>query len=319
MIINDAGEYTLKYTATDACGKSTVVERELIVEVPPTYRTVIYNDGTFIINESSRDEEDNIIAHGAAKYIYSPFDPNGTTNIQKYIFSSTADAPWASRVTEITRIEIGSIIHPTSTAYWFAQIANATSADLSLLDTSNVTSMASMFSGTSSLEELDLSNFDTSNVTDMQFMFSSCGVESLDLSSFNTSSVITMKRMFATMQRLKTLNILSLNTSNVTDMEGMFINAGRNTFVGGLDVSSFDTSSVTNMSNMFRNFTRISTIYASPLFVVSQVTSSSDMFDYSTALVGGSGTTYSSSNPKDKTYAHIDGGVSDPGYFTAKS
>lgn len=37
MIINDAGEYTLKYTATDACGNSTVVERGLTVNAPPYY------------------------------------------------------------------------------------------------------------------------------------------------------------------------------------------------------------------------------------------------------------------------------------------
>lgn len=34
MIINDAGTYTLKYTATDSCGKSTTVDRELVVAEP---------------------------------------------------------------------------------------------------------------------------------------------------------------------------------------------------------------------------------------------------------------------------------------------
>ena len=37
MIINTAGEYTLQYTATDACGNSTTVERELVVEEPLIY------------------------------------------------------------------------------------------------------------------------------------------------------------------------------------------------------------------------------------------------------------------------------------------
>ena len=43
------------------------------------------------------------------------------------------------------------------------------------------------------------------------------------------------------------------------------------------------------------------------------------MFDVCYSLVGGKGTAYSSSNPKDKTYAHIDGGPSNPGYFTDKN
>lgn len=40
MIINEAGEYTLQYTATDACGNTTTVERELVVEAPPIYGAV---------------------------------------------------------------------------------------------------------------------------------------------------------------------------------------------------------------------------------------------------------------------------------------
>ncbi|MBR7013039.1 MAG: dockerin type I repeat-containing protein, partial [Muribaculaceae bacterium] len=31
------------------------------------------------------------------------------------------------------------------------------------------------------------------------------------------------------------------------------------------------------------------------------------------------GTTWNESNPTDKTYAHIDGGTSNPGYFTDKN
>ena len=41
------------------------------------------------------------------------------------------------------------------------------------------------------------------------------------------------------------------------------------------------------------------------------------MFLSSTNLVGGSGTKYNSSHI-DKTYARIDGGTSNPGYFTEK-
>ena len=40
------------------------------------------------------------------------------------------------------------------------------------------------------------------------------------------------------------------------------------------------------------------------------------MFYGCTSLVGGAGTTYSA-NHVGATYAHIDGGTSNPGYFTA--
>ena len=41
------------------------------------------------------------------------------------------------------------------------------------------------------------------------------------------------------------------------------------------------------------------------------------MFYNSTNLVGGAGTRYDA-NHVDKTYARIDGGTSNPGYFTSK-
>ena len=86
-----------------------------------------------------------------------------------------------------------------------------------------------------------------------------------------------------------------------------------------LDLSSFNTSQVTNMEYMFSSCTNLLTIYAASGWSTAAVTYSSNMFDGCTSLVGGQGTTWSSSNPKDKTYAHIDGGTSNPGYFTDKN
>ena len=42
------------------------------------------------------------------------------------------------------------------------------------------------------------------------------------------------------------------------------------------------------------------------------------MFNNCLNLVGGAGTLYNYFNPLDKTYAHIDGGTANPGYFTLK-
>ena len=48
------------------------------------------------------------------------------------------------------------------------------------------------------------------------------------------------------------------------------------------------------------------------------MTNSSGMFSDCLSIVGGQGTTYNASHV-DKAYAHIDGGPSNPGYFTAKN
>lgn len=169
MIINDAGEYTLKYTATDACGNSTVVERGLTVEAPP--RTVLYTDGTFIINELGEDQATNTALHGQPIDVFAPFDPNGATDKDKYIFSGSDGRDWATYSRQVVSVEIGSLISPTSTAWWFYNFENCTSMDLTNLDTSNVTSMVNMFYFCQSLTSLDVSGFDTSSVTNMNSMF----------------------------------------------------------------------------------------------------------------------------------------------------
>ena len=85
-----------------------------------------------------------------------------------------------------------------------------------------------------------------------------------------------------------------------------------------LVLSSFITSMVTNTGFMFYGCSNLRTIYASEGWSTAAVTSSSMMFYGCTSLVGGQGTTYDASHI-DKTYAHIDGGASNPGYFTDKN
>ncbi len=153
----------------------------------------------------------------------------------------------------------------------------------------------------------------TSEVTDMIYMFSDCTkLTSLDVSNFNTSKVTTMKGMFNACSSLTSLDVSHFNTSKVTDMSWMFQNCEKLT---SLDVSSFNTAKVTNMNYMFANCSLLTTIYAGDGWSTAAVTSSDDMFNCCTSLVGGLGTTYDV-NHIDKTYAHIDGGPSNPGYLT---
>ena len=186
--------------------------------------------------------------------------------------------------------------------------SQVTTLDLSNFDTSNVTNMFSMFM-ISQATTLDVSNFDTSNVTDMTQMFMYSQATTIDVSNFNTSKVTNMTSMFSDSQ-VTTLDLSNFDTSNVTNMTQMFMSSQTRT----LDLSTFDTSKVTNMTRMFRS-SKATTIYVNSKFVTTAVTDSTDMFTGSTNLVGGAGTKYNSSYV-DKTYARIDGGTSNPGYFT---
>ena len=198
---------------------------------------------------------------------------------------------------------------------WGVQLTDKASTDAvtskvcTYINNKPIVSMSYMFGG-SKATTLDVSNFDTSKVTYMNGMFSNSQATTLDVSNFDTSNVTDMSNMFDG-SKATTLDLSNFDTSNVTDMSSMFSYSKATT----LDVSNFDTSKVTNMSYMFYDFTNLKTIYVSNKFNTDKVTSSTNMFSGCTNLVGGAGTKYNSSYV-DKKYARIDGGTSNPGYFT---
>ena len=131
----------------------------------------------------------------------------------------------------------------------------------------------------------------------------------------NTSEVIYMNWMFYNCNKLTSLDVSHFNTSKVIYMNQMFKKC---TGLTSLDLSSFNTSQVIFMTYMFDGCTNLRTIYVGNGWSTAAVTGSTEMFNYCTSLVGGKGTTYDA-NHIDKAYAHIDGGTSNPGYFTAKN
>ena len=212
---------------------------------------------------------------------------------------------------------------PESTAYWFNGLNFLeTFIGLQYLNTSNVTSFKNMFKGCASLTNLDLSGFDTSKVTDMTQMFEDCSsLKNLNLRNFNTDSATNMGDMFCECSSLESLDLSSFNTVNVTKMSYMFAYCSS---LKTLDLSSFNTANVTNMEGMFHKDSLLTTIYVGESWSTANVSSEEydeakgTMFQGCTFLVGGAGTPYDSTHV-DYTYAHIDEGESNPGYFTAKN
>ena len=196
-----------------------------------------------------------------------------------------------------------------------------TSLDVRNFDTQNVTTMNSMFSACNALTSLDVSGFNTAKVTNMASLFSGCKtLTSLDVSKLNTEKVTNMNAMFQSCSGLTSLDLTTFNTSLVTNMQGMFTSC---TGLTELDLSSFDTHNVTNMYYMFGGGSvgtvpcaNLVTVYVGNEWSTAAVTNSSGMFQGCTSLVGGKGTTYEASHV-DKAYAHVDGGPSDPGYFSS--
>ena len=161
----------------------------------------------------------------------------------------------------------------------------------------------------------DPSFADARPTTTYDWFFNMQNLESMTgMSYLNTSEVTNMSWMFYNCNKLTSLDLSSFNTSKVENMRSMFV---RCTSLKSIDLSRFNTSKVTNMYNLFFYCTDLANIYVGSGWSTDAVTNSEQMFYHCTKLVGGQGTTYSSSNPQDKTYAHIDGGTSNPGYFTA--
>ncbi len=198
----------------------------------------------------------------------------------------------------------------------FAGCSRLTSLDVTGFKTDKVTSMGGMFSGCSGLTSLDVTGFKTENVTNMICMFQDCsGLTSLDVTGFKTDNVTYMSNMFRDCSSLTSLDVTGFKTDNVTDMFCMFSGCSGLT---SLDVTGFKTENVTDMSWMFSGCSGLKTIYAGEGWSTAKVTAGINMFAGCTSLVGGAGTHYDESHT-DHTYARIDGGASNPGYFTEKS
>ena len=132
------------------------------------------------------------------------------------------------------------------------------------------------------------------------------------LNYLNTSEVTMMSYMFTGCRSLTSLDLSNFDTSKVYDMQSMFSGCRGLT---SLDLRSFNTAKVKNMDCMFYYCTNLKTISVSSSWTTASVRYlDHQVFENCNSLVGGAGTTYDA-NHIDATYAHIDGGPSNPGYL----
>ena len=205
----------------------------------------------------------------------------------------------------------------TSLGAMFDGCSSLTSLDLSGWNTAKVTKLAAMFQGCSSLTSLHLNGWNTANVTDMHAMFDGCsGLTSLHLNGWNTANVTDMSSMFNSCSGLTSLHLNGWNTANVTDMFYMFLRCSSLT---SLDLSGWDTGKVKTMTSMFSGCSNLETVYVGSKWSTERLLTynqaDSYLFSNCTKIKGERGTTYHADHI-DADYAHVDGGSSNPGYFT---
>ena len=166
------------------------------------YRTVLYSDGTLIIDEKDSDSELNEGLHGMALAEYDAWH----TDAAKYSFSGTGAAgqPWAAEQEDITAVEFGSVITPVSMAYWFAKCTNIAAIDFTNLNTSSCTNMCGLFNEAfrtlSTPIELDLSSFDVSALSTSKalqnFLYKATKVKSVNVSGWVIKNSFDCQNMF---------------------------------------------------------------------------------------------------------------------------
>lgn len=285
-VFDDHAVYTLE-TINDTEYPTSIFTNE-------KYEWQDYSDSTMVINNfttppiqkelkafavySADDQSLNFYKRYEVPEQGSQFEGKTVTDIYidiEFITNGNWGIPWYDIRENIQSVKVVDEIAPLSCEEWFGGFNNATSIDVSKLNTSNVTNMDRMFVNCRALQTLDLSQFDTSNVTSMENMFSYCEtLQSLDLSQFDTSNVTNMYRMFEECSVLQTLDLSSFDTPKVTDMYSMFSGCG---MLQTLNVSNFDTSKVTDMRYMFNSCSALQTLDLSN-FDVSNVTNMKSMF-----------------------------------------
>lgn len=235
MKYDQAGTYEIEYKAIDECGNETTETRTVNV-VAPVYHTVLYADGTLIINEDERDRDANTALYGAVTKEYAP---------GPYAFANMSDIPWYEERRSVLAIKFGSSLKQTTCARLFNQLFFVTTIDLTALDTSECTDFSRMFSGCNRLATVNTEKLDVSSATTMQMMFYDAfkvGNVAIDISTWDTANLTNTNQMFANATRLKTIYASdSIVTGNVSNSGKMF--DGCTNLVGG-NGTAYDSSVV---------------------------------------------------------------------------
>ena len=114
-------------------------------------------------------------------------------------------------------------ISPIGTGFWFAELRNMKTADVSKLDMSKCKTIGCMFTNCTSLTTLDLSAWDTRSLTDMNQAFQNCtSLTKLNVSGWDVSKVTNMTLSFAEDRALSSLDLSTWDNSAVTSMKDVF-------------------------------------------------------------------------------------------------
>ena len=190
--------------------------------------------------------------------VIRPIDGGSTGTLDEWGTGWNDSRPWDSEKESITSVRFEGTVTAVTCAYMFSEYPNLSTANLTGLDTSGVTSMNSMFASCRNLTTVNLGTIDTSNVASFAYMFEKCGrLETLDMERFDTSSATSMACMFRECTKLRALDISHWNMSKVTTLEEF---AGYCSSLTSFDAHGRTFESLTNVQYMFQYCTNLATV-----------------------------------------------------------
>lgn len=130
----------------------------------------------------------------------------------------------------------------------------------------------------------------------------------------NTEEAINMMEMFSALESLQSIDLSHFNTDKVKYMAYMFDYCMS---LESIDVNSFNINNVQLSTGMFKGCKALKTIYCENDWT--KLVDGRDMFLDCTSLVGDQGSSYSTYKVTNSSFAHLDGGSSNPGYFSKKN
>ena len=294
---------TVDFTTVDIDGAALPGVEYTVYKVAP--------DGSrAVIGNYVSDDDGNVNIQGLDKfeegysYIASVTSvPDGyaaPSNPDVALTYDSATGTWSSTVT---------IDSPNSQAYAYYDEATQT---LTLTRAKDINSLPTGKQGSIDYFNLqDLEKLNPSYAKDVPWNKYHADIQTVVIK--NRIAPLKMSAWFANCSNLESIQGMNLlDDSNLEKMGSTFNNCKKLT---ELDLSSFTGAKLDNMYFTFNGCSNLKTIYSSEKFSTAKVTRSDNCFAGCTSLVGGAGTTYSSSNVGVR-YAHIDAGSSNPGYFT---
>ena len=212
---DDAGyELVCKVSSTDDICQGTICGATGAVKKIQAFAVYSADDGSLNFYKRAEVPKQGTIYLGKrATAVYTGLE--NTTSAPGWMLNYSKDIK--------TAIVYDEGISPIGTGFWFAELRNMKTADVSKLDMSKCKTIGCMFTNCTSLTTLDLSAWDTRSLTDINQAFQNCtSLTKLNVSGWDVSKVTDMTLAFAEDRALSSLDLSTWDNSAVTSMKDVF-------------------------------------------------------------------------------------------------